>query len=358
VTTQGAFLLAVLSTSAVLSATELPAGETTQSEGASSLVLFCSIDSPVIPLGGSAKASVLADTGDQSSIVYKWTASEGAFLSADGQPSSEASGSKVEWSGKGVSAGIHKLSLTAHDAKGATGSCSLSVVVSDLERGSGDSSILNLARAFLARSALEIPDYGLYSYVILPNECASSKASAIRDRCSVLVKKALVTIKDEKDMKGSEFTSSQLNLTYLMVMHDIPPDIAGELDRNRDAQVTWILENYDYARCERLLFLLKESGPNPGPLIVSTEEPVFYTSAKAGGKSPNQAPAHLIQDFSNIPPNLMDVWLDRFRNETCQERRWQPSTLDSLAYGLRKYLAIAGGGLPTVQAAIKAIGGK
>jgi hypothetical protein len=358
VTARGAFHLAVLSASAMLIANALPVYETAPSESASSLVLFCSVDSPVIPLGGSVMASVLADAPDQASIVYKWTASEGAFLSADGRPSSEASGNKVEWSGKGVSAGLHKLSLTAHDGKAATGNCSLSVVVSDLERGSDNSSILKLARAFLARSVLEVPNYGLYSYVILPNECAGSQSSPIRDRCSILVKKALVAIKDEKDMKGNDFSTSQLNLTYLLVMHDIPPDIAGELDRNRDAQVTWILENYDYARCERLLFLLKESGSQPGPIIVSTEQPVFYTSAKASNKSQNQVPAHLVQDFSNIPPRLMDVWLDRFRNETTQERRWQPSTLDSLAYGLRKYLAIAGGGLPTVQSAIKAIGGK
>jgi len=46
---------------------------------------------------------------------------------------------------------------------------------------------------------------------------------------------------------------------------------------------------------------------------------------------------------------------ERFRSQSFQEKFWEPGALNTFAFGLRKYLAIAGLGLPTAEASVKAI---
>jgi hypothetical protein len=357
VTRYSAFLLALpLVISAGMSAAP-PAAQSVPSETIGSLVLFCSLDRPVVKPDGAIKASVVADSPDQAKIAYRWTATEGAFVAAGQEPSSQASGSEVQWTAKGASPGSHKLLLAARDSAGSTGSCSLTVVVSAGDRGSETSSIRDLARAFLARDALEAIGYGLYSYLIFPDECVSSQSGSARERCNIFVRQALVQIQAEKDMKNTGAAlSSHLNITYLLVKHAVPSDITARLDRHLDDQVSWILTNYDYARCHKLLLLLKDSVTRPGPIVISTRDPIFRTNAHATGKPPEKAPEQLFQDYSDVPLNILPLWFRRFQNQCFQEQFWQPNALDTFSWGLRKYLAIAGLGLPLAQASVKTIG--
>jgi hypothetical protein len=337
----------------------LPSAQSVRSEATGSLVLFCSLDRPVIDPGGAVKASVVADSPDRATIAYQWTATEGGFLVSGQEPSLQASGSEVQWTAKGASSGSHKLSLAARDAAGSTGSCSLTVVVSAGERGSERSSIQDLARAFLARDALEVDTYGLYSYLIVPDECVSSQSGTARERCNIFIREALVQVHEEKDVKDADVApSSHLNITYLLVKHSVPSDLTADLDRHLEDQVSWVLANYDYARCHKLLLLLGDSVTRPGPIVISTREPVFFTHAHASSKSPEKVREQLFQDFSNVPLNIMPMWFDRFRNQCFQEQFWQPSALDTFAWGLRKYLAIAGLGQTVAQASVKTISPK
>lgn len=319
------------------------------------LALFCSLDRPVIGTAGVVKASVMADAKNGGDVTYRWTATEGRFL-VDGHPqSSQALGREVQWSPKGAGAGAHQLSLSAHSVSGQTGSCSLTVVVSAKERGTSQSSIQDLARAFLGRDDLETAGYGLYSYLVIPDGCADSRAGAIRERCAVFIKQALLQIRDDKDMKDADVAPpSHLNITYLLVKRTIPTDITADLDRHLEDQINWILTNYDYARCHKLLLLLKDPLNKPGPLVISTREPVFYANAHPSAKAAT-TPDQLYQDYSDVPLNIMPLWFERFRSQSFQEKFWEPGALNTFAFGLRKYLAIAGLGLPTAEASVKAI---
>lgn len=321
-----------------------------------SLSLFCSLDRPVITPEDSVKVSVISPAQRDAVVDYSWTAEDGRFLVSGREPALQASGSEVIWTAKGVSPGIHKLSLTARDASGAMASCSLSVIVSPAERGAGKPSIRDLARAFLPRDVLESRNYGLYSYVLLPNDCSSSQSGTIRQRCELLIRQALVQILEEKEMRAVKTDTSTLDLTYLLVTHDIPADLVFDRDKHLDEQVYWILANYDYARCHRLLDLLHETVTRPGPFIVSSNLPVFRSNeARSSSNSPVK-PQCIVQDFSDVPLNVMPVWLHRFQNQIFQEEFWKQNAFESFAWDLRKYLAIAAIGLPDVQAAVKVIG--
>jgi hypothetical protein len=319
------------------------------------LILFCSLDRPVIGKSGTVKATVTPDAKNTGDITYQWTASEGGFV-VDGQAtSSQASGSEVQWTPKGASPGAHQLKLAAQSSSERTGSCTLTVVVSATERGRQQASIQDLARAFLARDDLETIGYGLYSYLVIPDGCASSQAGTLHERCAIFVRQALLQIRDEKDMKAADVAPpSHLNITYLLVKRAIPSDTAADLDRRLDDQVSWILANYDYARCHKLLLLMKDPLSKPGPLVISTKEPVFYANAHPSGKN-QKPPEQLYQDYSDVPLNIMPLWFDRFRSQSFQEKFWETGGLDSFAWGLRKYLAIAGLGLPAAEASVKAI---
>ena len=319
------------------------------------LVLFCSLDRPVIGTSGSVKASVTPDIKNGGEITYRWTAEEGGFVVA-GQPlAAQASGNEVRWTAKGAGPGAHELTLTAQTAWGQAGNCTLTVVVSANERGGEQGSIQDLSRAFLARDDLESTGYGLYSYLVIPDACVNSQVGTLRERCALFVRQALLQIRDEKDMKDADVApASHLNITYLLVKHAIPSDLTADLDRHVDDQLNWILTNYDYARCHKLLLLLKDPLPKAGPLVISTKEPVFYTNAHSPGKG-DKPPLQLYQDYSDVPLNIMPLWFDHFRSQSFQEKFWQTGAMESLAWGLRRYLAIAGLGLPTAQASVKLI---
>jgi hypothetical protein len=332
---------------------------TVPAEKIESLPVFCSLERPVIESGDSVKASVIADPANRVGVDYQWRVDEGAFLTADGKPSSQTSGgAAVEWSAKGASAGLHTLSLTAHTREGASGSCTLHVAVSAAERGVAPAtSIQDLARAFLARDRVEDRGYGLYSYLILPDGCVATQSGALRQRCAVFLQSALVTIQQEKDMKAADVRPpAHLNLTYLLVTQPIPSDLATDLDRSLDQQVRWILDNYDYPRCHKLLLLLGHAVTSRGPIVISTKNAVFDTRANAADGEPLKAPEQLYQDYSDVPLNIMPIWLERFRNQSFQAQFWEPDALDSVFWDLRKYLAIAGLGLPAAEAAVKYIG--
>jgi hypothetical protein len=320
---------------------------------ADSLNLLCSLEKPVVIPGESVKASVLADSPASSAVEYEWTADAGAFVVFGRQPSPKVTGSDVEWSAADVSRGSHLLSVSAHDASGASGTCTLRVSVANRERGAGESNISSgaLARAFLLRGAMEVPGYGLYTYVALSKLGCSA---AGRERCKVFISNVITGISEEREMKGAGFAPGDLTLTYLLAKRTIPFDVQPELDSHPDKEADWILDNYDYERSDRLLFLLRESSVKSGPVVISTQQPVFLYSASKKA----DAPQHLLQDLSNTPVSLIPIWLTRFRNQSFQERLRQPTTLDSLAFTLRKYLEIAGLGLPTVQASVKVVSGK
>ena len=336
----------------------LKAADSAQSETPGALVLFCSLDQPVVQPERSVKAEVRADSVASSPIDYHWTAEDGAFLTAGRETSTAASGNSVEWTPKGGSAGRHLISLVAKDSKGLTGRCSLTVVVSSVERGSEQSSIADLARAFLPQDSLEVPGYGLYSYLILPDKCASSQSGDVWERCKIFVHEALSIAIQEKDLKRAEPSEiARLNLTYLLVKHAVPPDLSKELDENLDKRLEWILKNYDYVRCHKLLWLLGHKGSvaRPGPMVVSTKLPLFR-SHPHGVETPEPQILHLFQDFSDVPLSVMPQWLAYFENQSFQTKFWEPNGLQSLSWGLQKYLAIAALGLPDVLKAVKVFG--
>lgn len=325
------------------------AAQSSDQQPSNSLTIFCSLDHTVIAPGGSVTARALADPAQTGGLEFHWTATEGAFI-ADGRESSQqASGSTVVWSAKDAASGPHKIVMSARNGAGQTGTWSLTVVVSHTERGDENVSIRDLGRAFLPTSASETPNYGLYSYLILPRECESSHAGTVRQRCEIIVRNLLLLIGDEKGLKDEDVApAADLDITYLLVTHQIPRDIASSLE-NVDQQVNWILSNYDASRCDKLLIRVLGSAKQTGPFIISSRAPLLQTGGSASASKPT------IQDFSDVPLNIVPLWVQQFRSDVLQHPLSQPGTIDTLFRNLRKYLAIAGLGLGPAQAAVKSI---
>jgi hypothetical protein len=304
--------------------------------------VFCSLSRPIVEPGGSVKASVVAGSGG-GVIDYRWTAADGTLVVPSAVLSRRSSASEVEWKAGNVSPGVHVIALHARRLGGSTASCSLKVVVASPERGSAKPSVADLRRALLPAGDVESAGFGLYSYVILPSDCATSTPGDVFDRCTLFVRTSLSGIVAQNDFaRGSDFSASRLNLTYLLVKRTIPPKLKAGLDQNVDLQVRWVLANYDYARCQKLLWLLGRSTSGDGPSVVSLKDPIFLSADTASGGSHSQPPAYLYQTYSDVSLDTMQLVMTRFQKQSLQADFSQPSSLDAFSRDLRKFVAYAG----------------
>jgi hypothetical protein len=60
-------------------------------------------------------------------------------------------------------------------------------------------------------------------------------------------------------------------------------------------------------------------------------------------------PPYLYQDQSNVPPNLVSLWMKEFLNQAAQERYWEENTGRKLALNIRTTVGILALGLPDVK---------
>ena len=160
-----------------------------------------------------------------------------------------------------------------------------------------------LAREFLPSSASEQPGFGLYSYVLFgyppldPNDRTSEQYQRY-----LKTAENFVQIDQVGDVLRAGAQPANINITYFPVSGPPAANTAQAL-----------LMAYDYARAHVILQLTGKS--SQGPYIVSTLKPLSQASS-----FPDQ---HILQDLSEVPPRLVGLWVQNFREQSTQSRFWE-----------------------------------
>ncbi len=270
---------------------------------------------------------------------YRWKATAGGFVAKPGsQPniSKEGNEATVQWTANGAASGEYTLSVQVTDEKGASGSCSLDVLVS-AEQEHRDASISSglgseAARALLVKGNPQQTGYGLYSYIL----ARRSMEDGGSDRLQAVLKSYL-SLEDVNLEAGRKLP--ELNITYVPVTARSPQD---------PPKLPWILEYYDYPSASSLLSSLpRQEVKGDGPFIVSSIRPL-----QGSGTDPGP---YILQDLSTVPVSIIPLWMEQFRSETTQQRVWERKSIGDMALHLRTFIAIAAEGYPIVQKSVFAL---
>jgi hypothetical protein len=283
------------------------------------VVLACSPDTPLVPAEESVVLRAWTGQESRQTVHYTWTVTAGVI---------QGQGHQVNWSLKGVEAGIFTAEVKLDDASEPNAVCSIRVIVFEPERGTEVKR--ETGRSFLVKGAKEASGYGLYSYLLL----GSPPTDATRDRYLKTLQAYLGIIYRISDLEEYVTAREKLNITYL------PVGVAPE----QDPTAVWLLEHYDYARARVYLDLLPGSGKD-GIYLVSCSK------ALSGGSNP----PYLFQDLSTVPvapEDLVTPWVKEFLNQAAQEQFWEPHTTENLVLKLRTTIAVLATGLPDVQNAL------
>jgi hypothetical protein len=245
---------------------------------------------------------------------YLWSATGGRITGQD---------SVASWDFTGVGPGSYTATVKVSGDELPV-ECSLRVVVLDRDDGRGVFTRVT-GRQVLMPGAVEVPGYGLYSYILFGNP----PDDASRDRYLKAIQAYLNLIPDltalEKYAKPSD-----LNATYVPVDTEPPTSVSAE----------WVMRHYDYARAAVLLRVIPTSHAD-GPYIVSSARPL------TGGDG--LAKDFLLQDLSSVPAGLVSDWVKLFINQASQPNFWQPKSAAMVALRLRTAVGILAIGLPEVQ---------
>ncbi len=141
------------------------------------------------------------------------------------------------------------------------------------EEAARPSEIKVTLRDYLARSSAELPDYGLYSYILLSRKPATSKE---RERY-IALHRAFRNLSRLIDIQAGVLDSlikpENINISYWPVQIDHSDLVARDSLENSNTSDAFFVDNYDYLRAELILGHI-QGIRTPGPFIVSYHYPL------------------------------------------------------------------------------------
>ena len=292
----------------------------------------CSPDRPLAFVQESVSLQVWVSSSKDEVLKYLWQVDAGKI---------KGEGAEVTWDLIGMSPGTYQAKVQVAGQKGSFADCRMTVVVGmpPLKLMSGG---LETGRSILLPGQKEESGYGLYSYLLFGAE--PDDISYQRYLHSII---EYLKFPDVKSLQKNGLKSEELNITYLLLETRLKEKYLQELKaRNYDKYpeiAEWILKHYDYSRARALLHSMP-SNHLTGPYIVSFLKPL--------GKS-LLTPPYLNIDISNVPPDLVNIWVKYFLDQAAQERYWDENTAKLLTLKLRTSIGVTAEGLPEVKKALE-----
>ncbi len=211
---------------------------------------------------------------------------------------------------------------------------------------------LYTARSFLIGSQVELPDFGLYSYLLFSAPPTDESKGRYKAALRAFLARPPAASWEELLPHGN------LNIFYLLLEDTPPGDIEDCLRHNcvpvEDAIIEWILSHYNYARAQIILKRVSRTSP-PGPCIATMTAPLSLPLAApseaqsaAVSQGGEAAPMVLFQDMSKAPAHLVRAWTDLFIEKATGEGSAYQGNLQALLLHLRAALDGYAKGLPEV----------
>ena len=170
-------------------------------------------------------------------------------------------------------------------------------------------------RSVLPRNTLEASKFGLYSYILF----ASRPTEATRGRYLAVLDAFLEKFGEAKEYIGI-LPLDHLNITYVPARaNPVAPQVTA----------AWLLDHYDYARARAFLDKVTRRHDRDIYLVSSL---VPLTRIKTS------ILPFLEQDLSEVPIQLLPLWIREFELRVSDERSWAVRELSNLALMLRTSL--------------------
>jgi hypothetical protein len=298
----------------------------------------CSLERPLIGYGESTAVTVLIDRPAGTPLQITWDADGGVLSKGAGSAS-------MVWAPASQVPAV--FSIQAHVvASGETASCTARIAVTDrLTRGS-DKTVVS-TRSLLAPDGREASGYGLYSYILFTAPQTAQDRSFVESLLKSYLS-FLPTLEALEAQYPNTYPRSQLNISYVPIAHSLPDDFD-----QRDDQVVWIRNHYDYDRALAFLTRLRRLAGADVAMLGGTVWIVSCLQPLSGEQDPRPV---LPQNLTAVPARLIPVVVRYFAQQTTQPRDYNPYAIVKLRLDLRITIGQFADGLQSIMAAWKILG--
>lgn len=184
------------------------------------------------------------------------------------------------------------------------------------------------AKRFLLPGDVEVPGYGLYSYVLFS---APPKDAEERARYLKTIEAYLLVLQDVDDYLRHNVRPRSLNATYIPLK-----EVPAPGKSNAEFAVN-VLAVYDYTAAEILMNNVRHAHQQ-GPYLLSVLKPL---------SAPGEPP-HLWEDLTGVVPDEAWNWIKFFTYLAAQQRSWSEDSLRRFGLKLRNLIAVGGKVTPDV----------
>ena len=296
-------------------------------QGDAERMLACSPERLVLTRGEELTVRAWARP---EAVEYRWSTDEGELLRPN---QSEAVWRTTSLYGTRV----RTLTVTATDASGVSQTCSVSVLVQQVELTGQRGPYRLMRRSVLFADTQEVAGSGLYSYILIGSEPSDGATRRRYLRVLRTYFDAGTLTELDRYRQALDADPERVNALYL------PLRIANPLNDHPDLTFTealraatgaesplaeLLLDSYDYNKARELLGRLPGT-LHEGPYIVSYHEPLSRDG-------PDLSERYLLQDLSAVePPELIGVWFKEFLYQAAQPAFWEERLTETFALRLR-----------------------
>jgi hypothetical protein len=305
---------------------------------ATPLHAVCTLDRPLTGYSQHVVVTALTDAPAGTPLQVTWSA-DGGTLSQGSVPASAV------WTPTSQARAVFTIQASIV-APGEAADCTTRIAVIDGVTRGGNTALVS-TRSLLMPAAHEATGYGLYSYILFTERPVDQDRGLFES----ILQSYLAVLHDQERLEAEfpeDFPKSKLNVAYVPIGRPLPDDFD-----QRDDQVAWLRNHYDYDRAFAFLTRLRTLPQADAVLLGGTAWLVSCLHPLSGREDPSPV---LPQDLSAVPARLIPDLMRSFASQTTQPRDYNPHAMFRLRLDLRIAIGQLADGLKPVAAAFKILG--